>query len=68
MDVERVDAAGGERRDDVRMQVGGERLRPARSSRNRPAIGDFGRVEEDVPGGGLAQDAAPASARSAASS
>jgi hypothetical protein len=68
MDVEPVDAAGGECRDDVRVQVGGERLRPARSSRNRAAVGDLGRVEKDVPGGGLAQDAVPANARSAASS
>jgi len=68
VDVERVDAAGRERREDVRVQSGGERLGPARASRNRPAVGDLRRVEEDVPGCGLAQDAAPASARSAASS
>ena len=68
MDVERVDATGGERSDDVRVETRREGLRAARSSLNRPAVGDLGSVEQDVPGGGVAQDAASASARSAASS
>ena len=68
VEIERVDAAGGERRDDVRVQPRREGLGAAGSSLNRPAVGDLGSVEQDVPGGCVAQGAAPASARSAASS
>ena len=68
MDVQRIDAGRGERGDDVRVQPRWKRLRPAGMALDAATVGDLGSVEKDVPGGGVAQDAASANARSAASS
>ncbi len=66
--VERVDPGRREHCGDVRMKPGRQLLGPSPTSSHQAAVGDLGSVEEGVPGGGIAQDAVPASARSAASS
>jgi hypothetical protein len=68
VDVEPVDTRGGKRRGDVLVQTVRERFRATGPGLDRPAVGDLGRVEERVPEGRRGQDAAPARARSAASS
>ena len=66
MDVQRIDAGSGERGDDVRVQPRWKWLGPPRTALDASSVGDLGSVEKDVPGGGVAQDPASATARSAA--
>ena len=68
MDVQRIDVGRGKRGDDVRVQPRRKRLGPTGAALDSSTVGDLGSVEKGVPGGGVAQDAASASARSAASS
>ena len=68
MDVQRIDTRRRERGDDVAVQPRRKRLGPAGAALDASTVGDLGSVEKGVPGGGVAQDAASASARAAASS